>query len=394
MPGLGNPALKNMKKNIFAIVMALVMAIVMMVPVFATTTNPFATVNNGNMAIVDTAGTITTDAPVVEDIGEAPAVEDIGEAPAVETPIDDGVHVCPITKANEHRHIVDCDECGNYEYVRHEELEASVTNAFFHSYECVCGYGCSETHNFATTYNATSHQEVCVDCGYAKTAEPHVWENDFWSQYHDIQCSECGFIAEHHVGVSFETIDNTSCQASCRQCGIVESVAHNFYDFECDNCHYEVRGYSYGIVEDIREMDDGYRVRFLVNGNSHRITVENAPDFNEGDFVEIDHYGNTIFGISVMISGDVVDAPEAFPFYIQSDMIKEKAETFFDAILVDSLEFREDKTIIQYETGKIIHIDNNYIVYNLVNGEMFELSENYAYLSFVKNGTRYFIAIW
>lgn len=387
---------KQMKRNTIAtLIVALAMALAIVVPVFAATSNPFAVVNNGEVAapVVDT--------PAVEDLSEAPAVEDIGEAPAVKAPEYAPVtcpvpvqHVCTISKAFATHHVVDC-ECGEYSYFMHSDLVEEPVNDFFHKSTCACGYTYSENHSFATTYNATSHKEVCVDCGYAKPEEEHLWENDFWSHYHDVQCSKCGYLGEHHVGVSFENIDDTSCQASCRQCGIVEVVAHEFYDFECDNCHYEVRGYSYGIVEDIRKVEDGYRVRFLVNGNSHRITLENVPDFNEGDFVEIDHYGNVIFDITVMVDVGVVQNPESFSDYIYSNTILEDGELTFDDIVIDEIDFENDFIYIDFESGKrCMGLTYDYVVYDLMNGEMSELLEGYAYLSFSIKGRMYFICIW
>ncbi|MBE5812356.1 MAG: hypothetical protein E7314_01715 [Clostridiales bacterium] len=314
------------------------------------------------------------------------------------TPNHHTTHSCTISKANENYHRFACDECENYSRVLHDEttMDTHIKNEWFHVWECKdCGYEYAEKHNFATSYNNEFHQEVCIDCGYEATAEVHDMVNDFYADYHDIHCDECGYMAEHHVGVKYETVDANNCQAVCR-CGVVDIIEHDWDGFMCDNCGYAMSGDTYAIVDRIKINSDGeYRVRFIENGGTHTVDMWDVSTFKEGDFVKISHHGNDIFSVTVLVDGKIVGTEENFSDYILSDEIDEKSLVLED-LIIEEFAYNEDCLDITFESGRSTSFANfnEVVVYNLVNNEIGIIEENYAYLTLLAGDTIYFIAFW
>jgi hypothetical protein len=282
-------------------------------------------------------------------------------------------HVCNIAKANATRHIVDCDVCGAYERVNHDELEATPKNGFFHSYECVCGYATTAAHEFDTSFDQNGHKKVCVDCGYHAPAESHVLVSYFDSNYHYIECEDCNYVAEQHVGVNWEHVDEYTCEATCSDCGTSELVEHDWNGFICSNCSYELNGLTGAIVGDIREREDGtYRVRFERNENRHYVTLDEVT-FEEGDYVVVDHYGNVIFNVTVMVEHEVCDYPEHLPVYVAESVLCTMEYEGYDSNTVTGIAYNDDIVMIVLADNSILCVNDNVVVYDFVSGDVVDI---------------------
>ena len=272
-----------------------------------------------------------------------------------------------------------------------------IKNEFFHTWDCeTCGYAYAEEHNFSTAYNNVEHKEVCVDCGYETVPEAHIMVNDFYGDYHDIQCDFCGYMAEHHVGAKYETVDSINCETTCR-CGIIETLMHDWDGFICDNCDYTMSGDTYAVVSRVTKNEDGYRVRFTDISGTHRIDMWDISDLKEGDFVKISHHGNDIFDITVLVDGDIVNDGENFANYILSDEINEISEDLtFEDLIIEEFEYREDCLDITFESGRSTIFCNfsEFVFYDLMDGGIGEIEECYAYLTLYVGDTAYFICFW
>lgn len=375
-------------KKILTIAIVIAIALTSTLAVFATTSD-----NTTPSANSETTTDVTV--PTTEIINDNTVVEvtnDISENNEITT------HVCKINRANEDYHRYSCEECDNFSYVFHNEETMSllVKNAFFHTWECTdCGYSYTEEHNFATAYNSVEHTEVCVDCGYETVPEAHVMVNYFYGDYHDIQCDFCGYMAEHHVGAKYETVDSINCEATCR-CGIVETLEHDWDGFICDNCDYTMSGDTYAVVSRVTKNEDGYRVRFTDISGTHRIDMWDISELKEGDFVKISHYGNDIFDITVLVDGDIITDEENFYDYILSDEVNEMTrELTFEDLVIEEFEYSEDHLRVNFEsTRSTWFFNDNFIVYDLMEGEISELQEGYAYLTLYVDDTAYFICFW
>jgi len=279
------------------------------------------------------------------------------------------VHTCNIARANERYHSYDCDICENDKRVYHDEENMKVTlkNDYFHSWDCGCGYSYTEEHDFNIAYTTTSHQEICEDCGYKSPIKLHEFENDFYRNYHDIICDWCGFVQEHHVSVKYATIDAHSCQATC-SCGAVDMLEHNFNGFTCQNCNYEITGITFGIVENISEREDYDRVKLVSGNETFRINFD-FFDYEEGDFIIIKHHGDTIFEITCLVEGEIVEHPEHTPLYIASDVISQMGYVGYTSNTVKEVCYDDDNLVVTFEDGRTLEF-SNFEVYDFENGEV------------------------
>jgi len=353
--------------------------------VLSTTLVTFATTSFSADAIpaVDTASETTTN--VVED----------------NKTVTDVIHVCEIECANESYHRYSCEECDNYSRVYHsnETMNTLVRNEWFHVRECAdCGYNYSEAHIFATAYTTVGHYDVCIDCGYTTDLVEHIMVDDIWSSYHDIWCEYCGYTAEHHVGTNYTCIDASNCQATC-SCGIVAEIPHDWDGFVCDGCRYAMSGDTYAVVGRISKNEDGdYRVRFIGNDGTHRINMQDINGFKEGDFVKISHYGNDIFSVTVMVDANIINDEENFHNYISDEIAESSENLVFDDVLIKELQYDPENpnriTGISFESDTRFMGFNDYIVFDLIEGEIGELEEDFAYVTFTANETTYFICFW
>lgn len=310
-------------------------------------------------------------------------------------------HKCAISRATENYHRFDCEECENYTRVNHDEdtMDVRNKNEYFHVWECNdCGYEYAEQHNFDTAFNATSHSEVCVDCGYVAYTEPHNMENAFFSHYHTLECAECVYVSEQHIGVKYTAVDATGCRATC-SCGVVEVVSHDWDGFACENCNYVMSGPTYGIVLSISQTDEEeFRVRFMVNGERHTVELYSLPDFDEGDFVRVSHVGNDIWDVTILIDGNIAYAEENYSIYLSEEVANNslmQIHTSFESLVIETLEYDGEVYHITFEDeGTMDLLASSCIIYDVMDVGMGELTEDYAYIFFATEAAVYCICFW
>jgi hypothetical protein len=235
---------------------------------------------------------------------------------------------------------------------------------------CNCGYSYTAEHDFDTAFNSNVHYDVCVDCGYRSADTTHEMVNYFDGNYHYLECEYCCYTAEQHIGVKYEAVDSDNCAATCSDCGSTETVEHDWDGFICENCNFRLVGLIKAIVGSIREREDGYRVRFENGENYHYITLTEV-NFEEGDFVVIETYGNIIWNITVMLEYDVCDNPENLPIYAAESVLNTMEYINYDTNTVVDIDYKDDGTaIIELADTSILFVPESVIVYDFVNGEI------------------------
>ena len=311
-------------------------------------------------------------------------------------------HKCPIVRATEGYHRFECDECENYTRVNHDETSMSINakNEFFHSYECAdCGYAYTARHDFRTGHDENlGHYEKCVDCGYKTATVAHVMTDDFFSHCHDIECEECNYNVARHIGVNYTPVDQYTCLATCSECDASAYVDHEWSSFVCDNCGYKLDGYTVGMITDIKYFADEYDIYLLTaTGREEVVTMSDWRmwDVEEGDVIRIDHYGNTIWGIDVLVDCDVLDDVDNFENYVSPYISEKDAGLVFDDLLAYRIEYYDEGIDISFnEALRIMSINTDYVVFDIMEGDICDLEEDCAYLTYFTEEMAYFICIW
>jgi hypothetical protein len=357
-----------------------------------------------NESIVENVTDITTS--ITNDPIPAPSITntpvEVQNESVVENATDitsDTEHVCTISRANERYHRFDCDECENYARVNHTEETMTVRNngEFFHIWDCEdCGYEYAEKHNYRYAYNADAHYEVCVDCGHKSTATAHTMANYFHGWYHEIECDECPATAERHIGVTYTTIDATSCQATCDECGVSEIIPHEWDGFECVNCGFKVGMFTTALVVSLEKDEDGYYLELLTQEYVYIEVSYIERDFNEGDFVQIFHDGNNIYDIAVIVDGQISYESENFGQYVDSDILANLPEdTKLQDLVIREVEYEDDMTIITFESDRMLVVTTPYVVYDMRDSTLYDLYEGNAILEYtLMDGTTVFLVFW
>ena len=414
-------ATHNMKKTFIVLCLTILTAALLV----ASTATTFATPDTGVPPYTDTTSAIPLPAPSTPStITEAITLEttlDIGyveqpnsTAPELEVKVPEAielpeadVHVCKISRATESYHRYSCDECENYSRVNHDETTMTLreNGAWFHVWACEdCGYEYAEKHNTRVSHNPTSHYDVCIDCGYKAEAENHTMVNSFWSYYHGIECADCRYEAERHIGVTYTPYDTSSCMATCKECNVTEVIPHDWDGFECVNCGYKAGLFNVGVIvtaEYVKTEDSEFLCELELLVNDVYIYVDvNAYEFqnwncNEGDLVLIFHQGNEVYDISQLVDVDVVDDPKNFLLYAYEDLIPNVDELTFGGIVIDEIEYYDDEVFITFESGRAVSIDTPYVVYDLRDSTSYYLSVGDAVLTYCPFGTMtYVVVIW
>ena len=171
--------------------------------------------------------------------------------------------VCTICGLENHSwNLGTCDDCGE-EHEEHEYLGAYEDKGNYHTNECtICGYVLLEEHNYTNygRWQPGTHYFECDDCysGYSEPCnyvdcvcticgeeciEDHTsceceycdYENHTWVNG---TCSSCAVShnCEADKNCTYKAEDNYTCVSTCKTCGVVKEIEHDYSNSICANC--------------------------------------------------------------------------------------------------------------------------------------------------------------